>query len=285
VFTPRNRLAKLASKLDSNNRQHHWAAPLASTNHTTGQQHCPSPLAITTGQQVTNTSVMTMLMMLMMMIMATMTIMIMMLIMIMMMMMLMLMGMMVIGMMNSKYIRTCACMSVHAAQYTCQVGQRELDNTTGQPHWPAPLASTINTTGQQHWPAPLASSTGVKYWVVCNTIMFISIVIIIDAVGTCCQGCCPMVQMLRSVQMCVCRCSNQCRCPDPCSDQCSDQFTNVQISADDQINVCGCVCGCGCVLCVCVWVCVCLCLWMCVVCCVCVCRCSDQRRCPNPCSA
>jgi hypothetical protein len=51
VFTPRNRLAKLASKLDSNNRQHHWAAPLASTNHTTGQQHCPSPLVSTTGRQ------------------------------------------------------------------------------------------------------------------------------------------------------------------------------------------------------------------------------------------
>ena len=166
--------------------------------------------------------------------------------------------MMVIGMMNSKYIRTCACMNVHAAQYTCQVGQRELDSTTGQHHWPAPLASTINTTGQQHWPAPLASSTGVKYWVVCNTIMFISIVIIIDVFGTCCQGCCPMVQMLRSVQMCVCRCSNQCRCPDPCSNQCSDKFTNVQINADAQIKVCesGCGCGCGCV----VWVCVCECV-------------------------
>jgi hypothetical protein len=51
VCTPRNRLAKLASNLDSNNRQHHWAAPLASTNNTTGQQHWPSPLVSTTGRQ------------------------------------------------------------------------------------------------------------------------------------------------------------------------------------------------------------------------------------------
>ena len=34
-----------------NNRQHHWAAPLASTNNTTGQQHWPSPLVSTTGRQ------------------------------------------------------------------------------------------------------------------------------------------------------------------------------------------------------------------------------------------
>jgi hypothetical protein len=92
---------------------------------------------------------MLMLMMMIMLIMAKMTIMNMLLIMIMMMMM-MLTGMMVIGMMNSKYIRTCACMIVHAAQYTCQVGQRELDSTTGQHHCPAPTA-LASTTGQQQW--------------------------------------------------------------------------------------------------------------------------------------
>jgi hypothetical protein len=31
VRTPRNKLAKLASKLDSNTGQHHWPPPLAST--------------------------------------------------------------------------------------------------------------------------------------------------------------------------------------------------------------------------------------------------------------
>ena len=98
----------LITSLASSIGHHHWSAPLAGNIGQDPWQH------------VTNTSVMTMLMMLMMMIMATMTIMIIMLIMIMMMMMmmmiLMLLGMMVIGMMNSKYIRACACMSVHAAQ-------------------------------------------------------------------------------------------------------------------------------------------------------------------------
>ena len=51
MCTPPNRLAKLASKLDSNKRQHHWAAPLASSNNTTGQQHWPSPLVSTTVPQ------------------------------------------------------------------------------------------------------------------------------------------------------------------------------------------------------------------------------------------
>jgi hypothetical protein len=37
------------SKLDSNTGQHHWAAPVASTNITIGQQHWPSPL-VTTGR-------------------------------------------------------------------------------------------------------------------------------------------------------------------------------------------------------------------------------------------
>jgi hypothetical protein len=57
--------------------------------------------------------------------------MIMMMIMMMMMMMMMMMVMVIVmmnwqlvGMMNSKCIRTCVCMSVHAAQLTCQVGQR-----------------------------------------------------------------------------------------------------------------------------------------------------------------
>jgi hypothetical protein len=51
VCTPPNRLAKTASKLDSSKRQHDWAAPLASSNNTTGQQHWPSPLVSTIGRQ------------------------------------------------------------------------------------------------------------------------------------------------------------------------------------------------------------------------------------------
>jgi hypothetical protein len=137
--------------------QYHWPTLLTQMASCIGRYHWSAQLAGIIGQgpwqHVPNTSVMTMLMMLMMMIMTTMTIMIMMLIMIMMMM--MVMGMMVMGMMNSNYIPTCACMSVHTAQHTCQVGQREVDSTTGQHHWPAQLASTINTTGQQHWPAAM----------------------------------------------------------------------------------------------------------------------------------
>ena len=121
VCTPRNRLAKLASNgtatIGSTTGQHHWPALITPLASSTGHHHWSAPLAGTIGQDpwqhVTNTSIMTMLMILVMMIMAT--IMIMMLIMIRLMMM-MLMGMMVMGMMNSKYIRTCACMSVHAAQ-------------------------------------------------------------------------------------------------------------------------------------------------------------------------
>ena len=91
----------LITPLASSTGHHHWSAPLAGNIGQDPWQH------------VTHTSIMTMLMILVMMIMAT--IMIMMLIMIRLMMM-MLMGMMVMGMMNSKYIRTCACISVHAAQ-------------------------------------------------------------------------------------------------------------------------------------------------------------------------
>jgi hypothetical protein len=221
VCPPRNTFAKLASKLDSNNRQHHWAAPLASTNNTTGQQHWPSPLVSTTGRQHWPGPLAP----------------------------------------CSKHVGNVDAndvddddngddddndydadydydddddangddgdrddeLKVHSNMCVHECARRTIHlpswpARTGQHHWAAPLPSTINTTGQQHWPAPLASSTGVKYWVVCNTIMFISIVIIIDMFGTCCQGCCPMVQMLTSVQMCVCRCSNQCRCPNPCSD-------------------------------------------------------------------
>ena len=65
-------------------------------------------------------------------------------------------------MMNSNYIRKCACMIVHAAHRFAKLAS-ELDSTTWQHHWPASLASTINTTGQHHWPAPLASCTDVKY--------------------------------------------------------------------------------------------------------------------------
>jgi hypothetical protein len=66
--------------------------------------------------------------------------------------------------------------------------------------------------------------------------------------------------------VCVCRCSDQCRCADPCSDQCSNQFTDVQISADVQINVCGCVCVCvGVGVCY-VYVCGCVCVCRCVLC-------------------
>ena len=97
----------------------HWPALISPLASSIGHHHWSAPLAGNIGQDpwqhVTNTSIMTLLMILVMMIMARMTIMIMMLIMIRMMMM-MVMGMMVMGMMNSKYIRTCACMSVHAAQ-------------------------------------------------------------------------------------------------------------------------------------------------------------------------
>jgi hypothetical protein len=50
VCTQRNKLAQLASKLDSNTGQHHWPAQLASTINTTDQQHRPSPLVSTTGR-------------------------------------------------------------------------------------------------------------------------------------------------------------------------------------------------------------------------------------------
>jgi hypothetical protein len=43
-----NRLAKLASKLDSNIGQHHWPAALASTINTTCQQHSAAPMVSTT---------------------------------------------------------------------------------------------------------------------------------------------------------------------------------------------------------------------------------------------
>ncbi len=43
-----NKLAKLASKLDSNIGQHHWPAPLASTINTTCQQHSAAPMVSTT---------------------------------------------------------------------------------------------------------------------------------------------------------------------------------------------------------------------------------------------
>jgi hypothetical protein len=42
----------------------------------------------------------------------------------------------------------CACMSVHSAFYTCQVGQQ-----TGQQHWAAPLASTTGQgSADTDWP-------------------------------------------------------------------------------------------------------------------------------------
>jgi hypothetical protein len=50
VCTPRNTLAKLASKMDSNTGQHHLPAPVASTINTTGQQHWPLALVSTTGR-------------------------------------------------------------------------------------------------------------------------------------------------------------------------------------------------------------------------------------------
>jgi len=40
----------LASKLDSNNGQHHWAAPLGSTINTLCQQHSATPMVSTTGR-------------------------------------------------------------------------------------------------------------------------------------------------------------------------------------------------------------------------------------------
>jgi hypothetical protein len=111
--------ANWTATIGSTTGQHHWPALITPLASSTGHHHWSAPLAGNIGQDpwqhVTNTSIMTMLMILVMMIMATMTIMIMMLIMIRMMMM-MLMGMMVMGMMNAKYIRTCACMGVHAAQ-------------------------------------------------------------------------------------------------------------------------------------------------------------------------
>jgi len=47
---PRNKLAKLASKLDCNTGQHHLPAPLTSTITTTGQQQWPAALVSTTGR-------------------------------------------------------------------------------------------------------------------------------------------------------------------------------------------------------------------------------------------
>jgi hypothetical protein len=80
---PRDRLAKLASELNSNIVQHHWPAPLASTINTTGQHHWAAPLASSTDVKYWVGCMI---------------------------------QMMVMGMMNSKYIRPCTCMSVHAAQ-------------------------------------------------------------------------------------------------------------------------------------------------------------------------
>ena len=39
-----------------------------------------------------------------------------------------------------------------------------LASTTGQHHWPGPVAGTIDTTGQQHWPSPFVSTTGRHHW-------------------------------------------------------------------------------------------------------------------------
>ena len=50
MCTPRNRLAKLASKLDSNTGQYHWSPPLASMINTSGQQHWPRSLVSTSGR-------------------------------------------------------------------------------------------------------------------------------------------------------------------------------------------------------------------------------------------
>jgi len=50
VRTPRNRLAKLASTLDSRIGHHPWPAPLASTFNTTGQPHWPPQLVRTIGR-------------------------------------------------------------------------------------------------------------------------------------------------------------------------------------------------------------------------------------------
>ncbi len=66
----------------------------------------------------------TMMMMMMMIMMMTMTMMMMMMMMMVMVMVMAMMNWHVVGMMNSKCIRTCVCMSVHAGQLTCQVGQR-----------------------------------------------------------------------------------------------------------------------------------------------------------------
>ena len=67
----------------------------------------------------------TMMMMPMMIMMMTMTMMMMMMVMVMVMVMVMaMMNWQVVGMMNSKCIRTWVCMIVHAGQLTCQVGLR-----------------------------------------------------------------------------------------------------------------------------------------------------------------
>jgi hypothetical protein len=57
--------------------------------------------------------------------------------------------------MNSKYIRTCAFMSVHVARQTCQFGQRTI-----QHNWAAPLASITGQHYEHHLTAPLTSITG-----------------------------------------------------------------------------------------------------------------------------
>jgi hypothetical protein len=160
VCTPPNRLAKLASKLDSNRREHHWTAPLASNNNTTGQQLWPSPLVSTTGRQHWP-------------------------------------GPLVpcykhvgnvdandvdhddngednyndydadydyeddddangddgnrdieLKLYSNMCVHDCARRTVHLPSWTARTGQH--------------LPSTINTIGQQHWRAPLASRTGIK---------------------------------------------------------------------------------------------------------------------------
>ena len=149
---------------DSNNRQHHWAAPLASTNHTTGQQHCPSPLVSTTGRQHWPVPLAA--------------------------------GYKHVGhddandvddddngdddgnaydadydyddddeadrddelnIHSNMCVHECARRTVHLPSWTASTGQHQRA---------APLPSTINTIGQQHWRAPLASSSGIKYLVV-----------------------------------------------------------------------------------------------------------------------
>ena len=122
---PRNKLAKLASKLDSNAGEHHWPAPLASTINATGQQHWPPPLVSTTGRHHWPGPLTT----------------------------------------CSKHVDDDDDDDddddADADDYDDDDDDDANDDGDG---WPAPLASTMNTTGQQHWPPPLVSTTSRHHW-------------------------------------------------------------------------------------------------------------------------